>query len=238
MTGFRLIRHRSRNVGQPSVGLARRHEKPYVSWRENVSSPNPIDRLLDRFVNCPWNANAGFGVVSHLPQSEAGPSQPLYTPQERRRRDESPWTTVQGVLAPFQFVVFLISFALVIHFLRTGEGYYLATASIVAKTLVLYTIMVTGSIWEKEVFGKWLFAPAFFWEDVFSILVLALHTAYLVAIVFSIGTVEQQMWLALAAYAAYVVNAGQFLLKLRAARLESAGHGGFMSGPRVSGADA
>ncbi|MGC4075751.1 MAG: 2-vinyl bacteriochlorophyllide hydratase [Rubrivivax sp.] len=27
-----------------------------------------------------------------------------------------------------------------------------------------------------------MFAPAFFWEDVFSMLVLALHTAYLVAL--------------------------------------------------------
>ena len=50
------------------------------------------------------------------------------------------------------------------------------------KTLVLYTIMITGSIWEKEVFGRYLFAPAFFWEDVFSMLVLALHTAYLAAL--------------------------------------------------------
>ena len=58
-----------------------------------------------------------------------------------------------------------------------------ATVSVVVKTLLLYTIMITGSIWEKEVFGRYLFAPAFFWEDVFSMLVLALHTAYLVALV-------------------------------------------------------
>ena len=47
------------------------------------------------------------------------------------------------------------------------------------KTLALYAIMITGSIWEKVVFDKWLFAHAFFWEDVFSMLVLALHTGYL-----------------------------------------------------------
>ena len=69
-------------------------------------------------------------------------------------------------------------------------------------------------------FGRWLFAPSFFWEDVFSILVLALHTAYLAAVAFGVGDGRAQMLLALAAYAAYVVNAAQFLLKLRAARLE------------------
>ncbi len=144
----------------------------------------------------------------------------LYTADERRRRDASPWTVVQAVLAPLQFAVFLVSLALVIRYLATGHGLALATASVVVKTLVLYTIMVTGSIWERDVFGRWLFAPAFFWEDVFSMLVLALHTAYLAALALDLGTGREQMAIALAAYAAYVVNAGQFMLKLRAARRE------------------
>jgi len=145
-------------------------------------------------------------------------SGPLYTPAERRRRDASPWTLVQGVLAPVQFLVFLVSLALVLRYLSTGDGFAAATVSIVVKTLVLYAIMITGSIWEKHVFGRYLFAPAFFWEDVFSMLVLALHTAYLAALATGALDYRQQMFLALAAYAAYVVNAVQFLLKLRAAR--------------------
>ncbi len=146
----------------------------------------------------------------------------LYSAEERRRRDESVWTVVQGVLAPLQFVVFLISFGLVVRALSTGEGTLAADISIVVKTLVLYLIMITGSIWEKVVFDKWLFAPAFFWEDVFSMLVLGLHTLYLVMLFAAIGTVEQRLIVALAAYAAYVINAGQFLWKLRTARLDAA----------------
>lgn len=145
---------------------------------------------------------------------------PLYTPEQRERRDSSPWTLVQGILAPFQFLVFLVSLALVIRYMATGEGFALATWSIVIKTLVLYTIMITGAIWEKVVFGRYLFARAFFWEDVFSMLVLALHTAYLAAVLLGHGTPLEQMLLALAAYAAYVINAAQFVLKLRAARLD------------------
>jgi 3-vinyl bacteriochlorophyllide hydratase len=147
----------------------------------------------------------------------------LYTAEERRRRDASRWTLVQGVLAPLQFAVFLVSLALVLRFLATGEGLVAATTSIVIKTLLLYTIMVTGSIWEKEVFGVYLFARPFFWEDVFSMAVLVLHTAYLVALGTNALSPVQQMYLALAAYATYVVNAAQFLLKLRAARLQAAG---------------
>ncbi|MEL7317505.1 MAG: 2-vinyl bacteriochlorophyllide hydratase [Pseudomonadota bacterium] len=145
----------------------------------------------------------------------------LYSTEERKRRDESVWTMVQGVLAPLQFVVFIVSFGLVVRTLVTGEGAWVADISIVLKTIILYTIMVTGSIWEKVVFGKWLFAPAFFWEDVFSMLVLALHTAYLVMLFAGIGSLEARLGVALAGYAAYVINAGQFLWKLRVARLEA-----------------
>ena len=144
----------------------------------------------------------------------------LYTPEQRRRRDETRWTLVQGLLAPLQFLVFAVSLVLVLRYLVTGEGFAIATASIVLKTVLLYTIMVTGCIWEKVVFDAWLFAPAFFWEDVFSMLVLALHTAYLVVLWQGALGPQGQMVLALAAYATYIVNAGQFLLKLRAARLQ------------------
>jgi 3-vinyl bacteriochlorophyllide hydratase len=183
-------------------------------------TPTVVNRFIDALDCCPWGASAGR---RRRPVGGGARRPALYTPEERRRRDSSPWTVVQGVLAPFQFAVFLLSLALVLRCLATGEGFELASASVVAKTLVLYTIMVTGSIWEKEVFGRWLFAPAFFWEDVFSILVLALHTAYLAVVALGIGDAQGQMLLALAAYAAYVVNAAQFLLKLRAARLEGGG---------------
>jgi 3-vinyl bacteriochlorophyllide hydratase len=169
--------------------------------------------LIDALDSAPWGAASG----RKLPRAGTA-GHPLYTQEERLRRDASPWTTVQGVLAPLQFLIFLVSLGLVLRYLATGEGLALAATSVVVKTVVLYTIMVTGSIWEKEVFGRWLFAPAFFWEDVFSMLVLALHTAYLGAVLAGIGDAHGQMLLALAAYAAYVVNAAQFVLKLRAAR--------------------
>ena len=117
-------------------------------------------------------------------------------------------------------MVFLVSLVLVIKFLSSGDGFAAATASVVIKTLVLYTIMVTGAIWEKVVFDRYLFADAFFWEDVVSMLVIALHTAYLAAWWFDWLAPAAQMGLALAAYTVYVVNAAQFLHKLRLARRE------------------
>ncbi|MEP2639468.1 2-vinyl bacteriochlorophyllide hydratase [Roseobacter sp.] len=145
----------------------------------------------------------------------------LYTAEERLRRDATVWTLIQGILAPLQFAVFLVSVALVVRYLVTGSGYDIATASIVLKTALLYLIMITGAIWEKTVFGQYLFAPAFFWEDVFSFAVIALHTAYLWALFSAALSPVSLMGLALTAYAAYLINAVQFILKLKAARLQA-----------------
>lgn len=144
----------------------------------------------------------------------------LYTPEQRIIRDTSKWTIVQGVLAPLQFLVFLVSLSLVIRFLVTHQDYELASLSILVKTGFLLLIMVTGCIWEKVVFGKYLFTEAFFWEDVFSMLVIALHLAYVVALGYALLSAQALMLLALCAYGAYCINAAQFIIKLRLARKE------------------
>ena len=147
---------------------------------------------------------------------------PLYTAEERVRRDGTKWTLVQGLLAPLQFLAFAVSVVLVLRYLATGEGYEAATLSILVKTGLLYLIMVTGAIWEKVVFGQYLLAPAFFWEDVFSFAVITLHSTYLIALWTGALTAEQQMYLALSAYVTYAINAAQFIWKLRMARLDAA----------------
>ncbi|MFN3723468.1 MAG: 2-vinyl bacteriochlorophyllide hydratase [Paracoccaceae bacterium] len=155
------------------------------------------------------------------PKPTQSPRKRLYTPAERARRDTTRWTLVQGILAPLQLLAFGVSVILVLRFMWTGEGYAAATVSILIKTGFLYVIMVTGAIWEKVVFGQYLFAPAFFWEDVISFAVIALHTFYLYGLITGALDPAAQMTVALAAYATYVVNAAQFLWKLRMARRDA-----------------
>lgn len=143
---------------------------------------------------------------------------PLYTPEQRARRNATKWTLVQGILAPIQFFVFAWSLALVIRYLATGQGLDITNVSILIKTVLLFTIMVTGSIWEKVVFDVWLFAEPFFWEDVFSFLVIFFHCWYLYGL-FTDMDPRSLMYITLCAYGAYVINATQWILKLRAARL-------------------
>lgn len=187
---------------------------------------------MSKFIDtryCAGTGRYGLEKAENITSNNALQSKSLYTPEEKTRRDNTIWTLVQGVLAPLQFIVFLVSLYLVLNHLWTGKGYEIATYSVVLKTLILYAIMITGSIWEKVVFGKYLFAESFFWEDVFSMLVLALHTAYIFALYNGWLSAENLMLLALAAYAAYVVNAIQFILKLRAARLQASAENRILS---------
>jgi 3-vinyl bacteriochlorophyllide hydratase len=181
-----------------------------------------VDRLIGTVDCCPWVGHA-YGLQRATPMVKARPLY-LYSPDQRRRRDASPWTLVQGIMAPVQFAAFLFSLCCVAHYLLTGQGFELTTVSILIKVACLYTIMVTGAIWEREVFGQYLFAPAFFWEDVFSFLVIGLHTLYVVVLICGLASPHTQMLIALAAYFTYAINATQFLMKLRAARLEKPKH--------------
>jgi 3-vinyl bacteriochlorophyllide hydratase len=178
-----------------------------------------FDHIIGTVDCCPW-AGHGHGLQRDAAPAKAARRPYLYSPAERRRRDATPWTMVQGILAPVQFAVFLTSLGFVLHYLLGGHGLEVATISVLLKTALLYTIMITGAIWEYEVFGQYLFAPAFFWEDVFSFLVIGLHTLYVVVLVTGAASAHTQMLIALAAYVSYVINATQFVMKLRAARLE------------------
>lgn len=197
----------------------RRHASPEQAGRGVFD--RGFGALVDAVAPCPWTAHTGDHRLTRRSLRAMQPARPLYTTEERARRDSTIWTLVQGVLAPIQFIAFGISLVLVVNYLWTGEGAGAATLSVLIKTALLYTIMVTGAVWEKVVFGRYLFAPSFFWEDVFSMLVLALHTAYLGMVLLHIGSPRDQLILALAAYATYVVNAAQFIWKLRMARLEA-----------------
>ena len=159
--------------------------------------------------------------MSHQNESLPLPGM-LYTPEQRVLRDQTIWTPIQGVLAIFQFLVFIVSSWFVLRCLYSNEGAEWAKWSIILKTLTLYTILVTGSFWEKVVFGKYLFAKAFFWEDVVSMLVIALHTLYIVSLFYTFLTLQEQLLLILFAYGTYAINATQFVLKLRAARRQEA----------------
>ena len=71
-----------------------------------------MDRWIGALDGCPWDTVAGRAP---LPGARGRARRPLYSAEERCRRDASRWTLVQGVLAPLQFVVFFVSLCLVLR---------------------------------------------------------------------------------------------------------------------------
>lgn len=137
---------------------------------------------------------------------------PTYTPAQLEKRNKSKWTVVQAILAPIQFLAFIISLILVIRYLVTGQGYMIATISVLIKITLLWLITITGMIWEKEIFGHWFLAPQFFWEDVGNAVAMILHNIYFFAR--WQGWSEQAvMTVMLIAYITYLFNSAQFIVK-------------------------
>lgn len=136
----------------------------------------------------------------------------MYTAEQLARRDASVWTKVQGVLAPLQFLAFLVSFGLVIRYLATGDGYLAATISVLIKIGLLWAITITGMIWEKEIFGRWFLAPEFFWEDVGNAVAMIMHNLYFIAAGLHWSR-DALMTLMLVAYCTYLVNCAQFVYR-------------------------
>lgn len=135
-----------------------------------------------------------------------------YTPEQLARRNNSKWTLVQAVLAPLQFLMFIISFAFVVRYLVTGNGYEMANITVLIKIGLLWLITLTGMIWEKEIFGHWFLAPQFFWEDVGNAVAMVMHNLYFLAQ--GLGWSERSvMLLMLLAYTSYLVNCAQFIMK-------------------------
>lgn len=135
-----------------------------------------------------------------------------YTPEQLARRDSSPWTRVQAVLAPVQFLAFLISLGLVVYYLTTGRAYAAANVSVLIKIALLWAITITGMIWEKEVFGHWFLAPQFYWEDVGNAVAMVMHNLYFLARALQWSD-RAVMTLMLVAYVSYLLNMAQFVVR-------------------------
>jgi 3-vinyl bacteriochlorophyllide hydratase len=142
----------------------------------------------------------------------------MYTPEQLRRREASRWTRVQIILAPIQFVVFVISFALVIRYLVTGNGYWVATISVWIKILLIWVLTITGMLWEYDMYDHYFMAKEFFWEDVGNLIAIITHNLYFVAQWLGADS-RTVMWVMVFAYITYLFNAAQFVARgVRSAR--------------------
>lgn len=136
----------------------------------------------------------------------------MYTPEQLERRDKSRWTRIQMILAPIQFLAFIISFILVLYYLFTGGGYLIALVSVWIKIALIWALTITGMLWEKDVYDHYFMAKEFFWEDLGNLIAILTHNAYFV--VQWLGWSDRHvMMVMLFAYITYLFNAAQFIIK-------------------------
>jgi 3-vinyl bacteriochlorophyllide hydratase len=146
----------------------------------------------------------------------------------RKRREASIWTSIHPFFAIGQLGVFMVSLVLLgLYFLHV-VSFATVHLSVLIKIAFMIGAIVTGSLWERDVFGTWWFAQEFFVEDVMTANVFGLHILYLIAYYALPSNRGASLALLGLAYLIYGLNVGQYILShVRFTRSNTArrGHG-------------
>jgi 3-vinyl bacteriochlorophyllide hydratase len=138
------------------------------------------------------------------------------------RRKASIWTTIHPLFAIGQLLVFFVSVGLFVAYLRGAVPFQFVHVSVLVKIALMVGAVITGSLWERDVFGYWWFAPEFLFEDVMTLIVFITQMTYL-AMVF---THPQLMGVILGvlifAYTVYIANVAQYIHRTQTAKKEAA----------------
>jgi len=131
----------------------------------------------------------------------------------QERRDTSVWTRIHPIFAIGQLGVFIVSVALfalyAVHLVPFAAVYL----SVLLKIALMIGAIVTGSLWEHDVFGEWWFAEEFFVEDVMTVNVFLLHVAVVVMFFRMPDQLGAVAGMLAFAYVIYTINVGQYLIQ-------------------------
>ena len=139
--------------------------------------------------------------------------QPFESIQERRKA--SVWTRIHPIFAIGQLGVFLVSVALLVLYYFHVTSFKSVFLSVLIKIAFMIGAVVTGSLWEHDVFGPWWFAHDFFVEDVMTLNVFLLHIAFLVTAFKWPSNTNAVLGMLLFAYGIYALNVAQYIVQHR-----------------------
>ena len=137
----------------------------------------------------------------------------------RERRKASIWTAIHPLFALGQLLVFFVSVALFVAYLRHAVQFEAVHVSVLVKIAMMVGAVVTGALWEHDVYGHWWFAPEFLFEDVMTLVVFLLQLSYLAMVWLHPGDMVPIVAMLIAAYAVYVANVAQYIHKTQRRRL-------------------
>jgi 3-vinyl bacteriochlorophyllide hydratase len=129
------------------------------------------------------------------------------------RRAASLWTRIHPVFALAQLAAFFVSVGLLVAYFRGAVSFDAVHQSVIVKVTLMLGAIVTGALWEKDVFGKYWFAPEFMGEDTMTVNVFILHIAYLVMAYTHPDNITAQIGTLIVAYGVYIANVAQYVLR-------------------------
>ncbi len=129
------------------------------------------------------------------------------------RRSASVWTKIHPVFALGQLLAFFVSVGLLIGYFRGSVSFDVVHESVLLKVALMVGAIVTGALWEKDVFGHYWFAPEFMGEDTMTVNVFILHLGYLTMVLAHPQNITAQIGTLLVAYTVYIANVAQYVLR-------------------------
>jgi len=129
------------------------------------------------------------------------------------RRRASRWTIVHPIFALGQLLVFCVSVALLVAYLRGAVPFWVVHLSVLTKIGLMVGAVVTGSLWEHDMYGYWWFAPAFMVEDVMTLIVFITQLGYLLMQALHPQSMPAVLTMLVLAYTIYLANVAQYIHK-------------------------
>jgi 3-vinyl bacteriochlorophyllide hydratase len=131
--------------------------------------------------------------------------------QVRSRREASKWTRIHPIFALGQLGAFFVSVGFLIAYGFGWVGFAAVHESVLIKIALMIGAIVTGALWEKDVFNWYWFAPDFFFEDAWTVNVFLLHLGYLAVVYTEPSNPAKALLLLVIAYIVYVANVVQYV---------------------------
>jgi 3-vinyl bacteriochlorophyllide hydratase len=131
--------------------------------------------------------------------------------QVRTRRAASVWTRIHPIFALGQLGAFIVSIGFLVAYAFGWVGFAAVHESVLIKIALMIGAIVTGALWEKDVFNWYWFAPEFFFEDAMTVNVFLLHLGYLAIVYTEPGNPAKALLMLGLAYVVYTANVVQYV---------------------------
>jgi 3-vinyl bacteriochlorophyllide hydratase len=133
------------------------------------------------------------------------------TDQVLARRANSMWTRIHPIFALGQLGAFVVSLGILIAYFAGAASFTAVHESVLIKIALMIGAIVTGALWEHDVYGPYWFAPEFFLEDAMTVNVFLLHIAYLIAVYSHPSEPIYALIMLGIAYVVYAANVAQYV---------------------------